>query len=110
MDFAQLHPLRPFRRLAPPSSMTTDRQLRHRPHPLRGRGAELILFPFSLEKGKRSMIQMNMLQGKMQQLQRAVRQTTRERRAIWRSKEALRAGEGQPHGRELPVWSLLPIC
>ena len=30
---------------------------------------KLILFPFSL-KGKRSMIQMNMLQGKMQQIQR----------------------------------------
>ena len=30
---------------------------------------KLILFPFSL-KGKKSMIQMNMLQGKMQQIQR----------------------------------------
>ena len=30
---------------------------------------KLILFPFSL-KGKMSMIQMNMLQGKMQQIQR----------------------------------------
>ena len=65
---------------------------------------KLILFPFSL-KGKKSMIQMNMLQGKMQQIQRKY-PNDRERQNL----ELQRLYEKEkvsPMGGCL--WSLLPI-
>lgn len=65
---------------------------------------KLILFPFSL-KGKRSMIQMNMLQGKMQQIQRKYA-NDRERQNL-EIQKLYEKEKVNPMGGCL--WSFLPI-
>ena len=59
---------------------------------------KLILFPFSL-KGKRSMIQMNMLSGKMNKLQKQYGKNIRTRSAIiWRFRSSMRRRRSTPWG------------
>lgn len=65
---------------------------------------KLILFPFSL-KGKKSMIQMNMLQGKMQQIQR--RYANDKQRQNLEIQKLYEKEKVNPMGGCL--WSLLPI-
>lgn len=66
---------------------------------------KLILFPFSL-KGKKSMIQMNMLQGKMQQIQR--KYANDKQRQNLEIQKLYEKEKVNPMGGCL--WSLLPIC
>ena len=65
---------------------------------------KLILFPFSL-KGKKSMIQMNMLQGKMQQIQR--KYANDKQRQNLEIQKLYEKEKVNPMGGCL--WSLLPI-
>ena len=65
---------------------------------------KLILFPFSL-KGKRSMIQMNMLQGKMQQIQRKY-SNDRERQNLEMQKLYEKEKVNPMSGC---LWSFIPI-
>ena len=65
---------------------------------------KLILFPFSL-KGKKSMIQMNMLQGKMQQIQR--KYANDKQRQNLEIQKLYEKEKDTPMGGCL--WSLLPI-
>ncbi len=66
---------------------------------------KFILFPFSL-KGKKSMIQMNMLQGKMQQIQR--KYANDKQKQNLEIQKLYEKEKVNPMGGCL--WSLLPIC